>query len=153
MKHPGTFLDPCTLERHKSARFQKSSSEGHVRIQKAPRAATPEVRATPEGSPRCGLCVAACALLIASLGLGMFGYVSLEHLTMVDAFLNAAMLLGGMGPVDPPKTNGGKLFAGTYALYAGLVFLIGVGIVLAPIAHRLMHRLHIDEDGAEGADH
>lgn len=92
------------------------------------------------------------AIVCVSLLIGIAGYIYFEDLTWQSAYLNAAMLLGGMGPVDPPKTDAGKLFAGTYALYAGLVFLIGVGIVLAPIAHRLMHRLHIDEDGAEGAD-
>ena len=66
-----------------------------------------------------------------------------------DAFLNAAMLLGGMGPVNAPKTNGGKLFAGGYALYVGLLFLIGVGLIFTPIAHRLMHRYHLDESSPE----
>ncbi len=92
------------------------------------------------------------AILCGSLLLGIAGYMYFEDLAWQSAYLNAAMLLGGMGPVDPPKTDAGKLFAGTYALYAGLVFLIGVGIVLAPLAHRLMHRLHIEE-GAEGKDH
>jgi hypothetical protein len=91
------------------------------------------------------------AIVCASLLLGIAGYMYFEDLRWQSAYLNAAMLLGGMGPVDPPKTDAGRLFAGTYALYAGLVFLIGVGIVLAPLAHRLMHKLHIEE-GAEGAD-
>jgi hypothetical protein len=88
---------------------------------------------------------AACALLIASLGLGMIGYVNLEHLPMVDAFLNAAMLLGGMGPVDPPKTDAGKLFAGFYALYAGLVFIVTAALVFTPLLHRLLHKFHLDD--------
>ena len=79
---------------------------------------------------------AACVLLIASLGLGMFGYVNLEHLSMVDAFLNAAMLLGGMGPVNAPQTEAGKLFAGFYALYAGLVFIVTAALVFTPMLHR-----------------
>ena len=86
----------------------------------------------------------ACALLIASLGLGMFGYVSLEHLSMVDAFLNAAMLLGGMGPVNAPRTEAGKLFAGFYALYAGLVFILATVLIVTPVAHRLFHKLQWD---------
>jgi hypothetical protein len=61
-------------------------------------------------------------------------------------FLNAAMLMGGMGPVDAPQTDGGKVFAGLYALYAGLFFLIIAGIVLTPIVHRVMHRFHWEED-------
>ncbi len=87
----------------------------------------------------------ACALLIASLGLGMFGYVNLEHLSMVDAFLNAAMLLGGMGPVNAPQTEAGKLFAGFYALYAGLVFIVTAALVFTPMLHRLLHKFHLDD--------
>src|SRR5438067_2163210 len=67
-----------------------------------------------------GHVLAVLGLLAVSLGGGMLGYMHLEHLAWRDAFLNAAMLLGGMGPVDSPKTDGGKLFAGLYALYAGL---------------------------------
>jgi len=85
---------------------------------------------------------AAGVLIAASLGLGMAGYAGFEHLGWLDAFLNSAMLLGGMGPVDNPRTDGGKVFAGLYALYAGLVFLVSIGVVLAPVVHRLMHRYH-----------
>ena len=84
----------------------------------------------------------AVGVLMGSLGLGMLGYARFEQLPWVDAFLNSAMLLGGMGPVDAPKTEGGKLFAGLYALYAGLVFLITVAIVFTPIVHRIMHKFH-----------
>ena len=91
----------------------------------------------------------AAAMIVGSLLFGMAGYMYFEALKWRDAFLNAAMLLGGMGPVDAPKTDGGKLFAGSYALYAGLVFLIGVGLVFTPVAHRLMHRYHLDETSAE----
>lgn len=87
---------------------------------------------------------AALALLLLSLGAGMLGYARFEQLPWLDAFLNAAMLMGGMGPVDAPKTDAGKLFAGVYALYAGLVFLIAVGVMLTPIVHRLLHRFHWD---------
>jgi hypothetical protein len=90
---------------------------------------------------------AALALLAGSLGAGMLGYVVFEDLPWVDAFLNAAMLLGGMGPVDPPQSTGGKLFAGFYALYAGLVFIVSAALVFTPIMHRVMHRFHWDEDG------
>jgi hypothetical protein len=88
--------------------------------------------------------LAALGLLVASLGLGIAGYVAFEHLSVLDAFLNAAMLLGGMGPVNPPATAAGKLFAGLYALYAGLVFIVTAAIVLTPVAHRLLHRFHWD---------
>lgn len=85
-------------------------------------------------------------LLVAfSLLLGMGGYVALERLSWTDAFLNAAMLLGGMGPVNLPATEAGKLFAGAFALYAGLVFLAAAGIVVAPIVHRILHRFHWDD--------
>jgi len=73
------------------------------------------------------------------------GYVSIEHLSWIDAFLNAAMLLGGMGPVDPPKTDAGKLFAGIFALYAGLVFVVTAAMIFAPLLHRLLHRFHWNE--------
>lgn len=72
----------------------------------------------------------------------MAGYAHFERLAWRDAFLNTAMLLGGMGPVDLPRTPGGKLFAGLYALYAGLVFLVVVAIVLAPVIHRVLHTFH-----------
>jgi hypothetical protein len=88
---------------------------------------------------------ALAALIIAlSLAAGMYGYAHFEGLSWLDAFLNAAMILGGMGPVDPVRTAGGKLFAGCYALYSGLVVLVTAGIVLAPIAHRILHRFHVD---------
>jgi hypothetical protein len=90
--------------------------------------------------------VAAFALLLFSLLLGMAGYEYFEQLSWRDAFLNSAMLLGGMGPVNAPQTDGGKLFAGLYALYAGLTFLIGAGVVFTPILHRLMHKLHWEDD-------
>jgi hypothetical protein len=91
----------------------------------------------------------ASAIIVASLGLGMAGYAHYESLAWRDAFLNAAMLLGGMGPVESPQTPGGKVFAGLYALYAGLVFLVATGIVLAPVVHRILHTFHwaTDEDG------
>ncbi len=88
----------------------------------------------------------ACGLLLGSLALGIAGYMYFEHLAWRDAFLNAAMLLGGMGPVDAPKTDGGKVFAGIYALYAGLLILVTAGVVLSPVLHRVLHRFHWDED-------
>ena len=95
---------------------------------------------------RLGAHVAAAAALTAgSLLLGMAGYMVFEDLPWRDAFLNAAMLLGGMGPVDAPRTPGGKLFAGLYALYAGLIFLVAVAIILAPLVHRLLHKFHWEE--------
>ncbi len=89
---------------------------------------------------------AALAVLLFSLLAGMAGYEHFENLPWRDAFLNAAMLLGGMGPVDAPRSDGGKLFAGTYALYAGLVFIAAAGLVLSPIAHRVLHKFHWRQD-------
>ena len=85
----------------------------------------------------------AVALAAFSLLIGMIGYHSLENLGWLDAFLNAAMLLGGMGPVNTPASEGGKLFAGLYALYCGLVVIVATGVLLAPIAHRMLHKFHI----------
>lgn len=90
--------------------------------------------------------IAAGGLLVASLLLGMAGYAWFENLPWRDAFLNSAMLLGGMGPVDAPRTDGGKVFAGLYALYAGLVFIFAAGIMLVPVLHRLLHKFHSDPD-------
>ena len=86
--------------------------------------------------------VVAFTLLLLSLIIGVLGYEYYEQLPWRSAFLNTAMLLGGMGPVDPPVSNGGKLFAGIYALYAGLVFIIVAGLILAPVIHRIMHKFH-----------
>lgn len=88
---------------------------------------------------------AAAALLLVSLAAGMVGYVQLEHLSWMDAFLNSAMLLGGMGPVDPPHSDAGKLFAGLYALYAGLVFIVTAALVFTPVVHRVIHHFHWSE--------
>lgn len=87
----------------------------------------------------------ATILVLVSLAMGMSGYHGLEKLSWTDAFLNAAMLLGGMGPVNLPQTEAGKIFAGLFALYSGLVFLIATALVLAPILHRVLHRFHWDD--------
>lgn len=84
-------------------------------------------------------------LIAVSLGIGMAGYCGFEHLSLLDGFLNSAMLLGGMGPVNAPVTPAGKLFAGFFALYAGLVFIVTAALLFTPLLHRLMHRLHWDE--------
>lgn len=91
--------------------------------------------------------LAASCLLLGSLLIGMAGYAHFEGLAWRDAFLNAAMLLGGMGPVESPQTHGGKVFAGLYALYAGLMFLVAAGVILAPVVHRLLHKFHWDTEG------
>jgi hypothetical protein len=84
-------------------------------------------------------------LVVVSLAVGMAGYEHYEGLPWRDAFLNTAMIAGGMGPVDAPRTNGGKVFAGLYALYSGLVFILVAGLLLGPFVHRVMHKFHWQE--------
>lgn len=84
-------------------------------------------------------------LIGGSLLIGMIGYHLFEHMPWIDAFANAAMILSGMGPLAPMATEGGKLFAGLYALYSGLVLIAVSGLVLAAPLHRLLHRFHIQE--------
>ena len=90
-----------------------------------------------------GLAAALVALI--SLACGVFGYHFFEHLPWLDALLNASMILGGMGPVDSLHTVGGKLFASVYALLSGLVFISIMAILIAPFAHRLMHKFHLEK--------
>ena len=85
-------------------------------------------------------------LLVFSLGIGMIGYHSLEGLSWIDSLLNASMILGGMGPVDPMKTDAGKIFASFYAIYSGVIILASVGVLIAPIFHRFLHHFHLVED-------
>ncbi|HEY1268180.1 MAG TPA: hypothetical protein VGH16_13080 [Candidatus Binatia bacterium] len=92
---------------------------------------------------------ASFGLIAGSLSIGILGYHFLEHLPWIDALLNASMILGGMGPVDPVKTVAGKLFASGYALYSGLVALVAAGIIFAPIFHRFLHKFHLQQ--GEGA--
>ena len=87
--------------------------------------------------------------LAISLAGGMWGYEYFEDLAWRDAFLNTAMLLGGMGPVNAPVTDGGKLFAGAYALYAGLLFLVILAVMIGPVVHRIMHRFHWEQEQAD----
>jgi hypothetical protein len=87
----------------------------------------------------------ALAVIGGSLLAGMYGYHELGRMTWVDSFLNAAMILGGMGPIGDLPTDTAKIFAGIYALYAGLVFVVTAGIVVTPIAHRILHRMHLEE--------
>lgn len=85
-------------------------------------------------------------ILLAALAIGLLGYRYLEGMAWIDALLNAAMILGGMGPVDPLQTAAGKLFASFYALFSGVVFLVIAGTLLTPVAHRLMHVLHLETE-------
>lgn len=84
-------------------------------------------------------------LIAIALAIGMAGYEQIEGMSWIDAFLNASMLLGGMGPVDAMHSDTGKLFAGGYALFCGLVIMVTAGVVLAPILHRVLHAMHVDD--------
>lgn len=88
----------------------------------------------------------ALALLGVSLLIGMVGYHSLGPMEWIDAFVNAAMILGGMGPVDGMHGDGIKMFAGIYALYCGVVFIATAGLVLAPVGTHILHKFHLDKD-------
>jgi len=83
-------------------------------------------------------------IILFSLGIGMLGYHYYESLSWIDSLLNASMILGGMGPVNPLRTNAGKVFASFYALYSGIILLASVGILATPIFHRFMHRFHLE---------
>jgi len=99
------------------------------------------------------MALAAFGLIVFSQLLGMAGYMFFEGMTPVDSFVNAAMLLSGMGPLDPPKTHAGKIFAGLYALYSGLILILATGLILSPVFHRVLHRFHLEqEDGDEEQD-
>jgi zinc transporter ZupT len=89
------------------------------------------------------------AVLTVSLGIGILGYALTEGMPFLDALLNASMILGGMGPVDVLHTDAGKLFASIYALFAGMVFLVVAGIMVAPVAHRILHWMHVEDSGKE----
>ena len=86
------------------------------------------------------------AIMLFGLLVGMAGYAWTEGMSIVDAFVNAAMILSGMGPVNELHTNAGKFFAGSYAIFSGLVIVLATGVVLAPIIHHVLHVFHFDTD-------
>jgi hypothetical protein len=94
----------------------------------------------------------ALSIIGVSLLGGIIGYRFLESMEWIDAFLESAMLLGGMGPIHAPTTVPGKLFAGVYALYSGILVIGTAGIILAPIFHRVLHSLHVEDDEDEKND-
>jgi len=85
-------------------------------------------------------------MILFSLAIGILGYHYFESLSWLDALLNASMILGGMGPVNPLQTAAGKLFASFYALYSGIILLASVGVLFTPIFHRFLHRFHLELD-------
>ncbi len=93
-----------------------------------------------------GFLALSAATIGAALGIGVLGYHYFGGLPWIDALVNASMILGGMGPVDPITSHAGKLFASAYALFSGLLFIGAASLVLTPFVHRIMHKLHIQED-------
>ena len=83
-------------------------------------------------------------LTVIGLIIGIAGYAIFEGMSLVDAYVNAAMILSGMGPIGELKTTAGKIFAGTYAIFSGLVIVIATGFLLASIFHRVLHRFHVE---------
>ena len=94
----------------------------------------------------------AMALLVIgiALGIGIVGYHWSEDMPWIDALVNAAMILGGMGPVNELHTNGGKVFAACYALFSGLAFIVIMGVMFGPVVHRFLHRFHLETEGEAG---
>lgn len=84
-------------------------------------------------------------IIFVSLSIGMWGYSHFEKMNLIDAFVNAAMILSGMGPVSEIKTDPGKIFAGFYALFSGVIFLIVIAVILAPLFHRTLHQFLIKD--------
>ena len=87
----------------------------------------------------------ACLIIFGSLTIGMFGYHFIEGHDWIEAYADAAMILSGMGPLTPLRTDAGKVFAGTYALFSGIVFLGTLGLFIVPLAHRMLHHLHLEK--------
>ena len=91
-------------------------------------------------------------LIAFALGVGVLGYHFFACLPWIDALLNASMILTGMGPVDRLETHGAKVFASAYALFSGLVFISLMGLLLSPVAHRVLHRFHLSEEDLDKSD-
>jgi hypothetical protein len=85
-----------------------------------------------------------CVLAVVGLAIGMAGYAGFEGMSLTDSYVNAAMILSGMGPMGELKTAAGKIFAGSYAIFSGLLLIIAAGLVLAPIFHRVLHHFHVE---------
>jgi hypothetical protein len=91
----------------------------------------------------------AFALIAVALTIGVVGYHSLGGFGWIDSLLEASMILGGMGPVNTLTSDGVKIFASLYALFSGLVFIAVLGVVLSPVAHRVLHKFHVDEEDGD----
>ncbi len=96
--------------------------------------------------------LAAGLLVVVAWGIGILGYRITEGMSWIDSTLNAAMILGGMGPVNPLRTDAGKLFASFYALFSGIVFLVAAGVLVAPLLHRALHQFHLAPPKDDSSD-
>ena len=92
----------------------------------------------------------ALIIVLVSLIMGIIGYHIFDGLPWIDSIVNAAMILGGMGPVSELTNDGAKIFASVYAIFSGVVFLLAFAVILAPVVHRFLHRFHIDMDSESG---
>jgi hypothetical protein len=120
---------------------------------KPPKRSLPRLPSRTTFFQRLGKAIGIAFVLIGlSQLLGMAGYSYFEDMSAVDAYANAAMILSGMGPLASPQTTGGKIFAGTYALYSGLVLILASGLVLSPVFHRVLHRFHLEREYDEEQD-
>jgi hypothetical protein len=90
--------------------------------------------------------VAGIIITVMTLAIGMVGYHNLEHMSWTDSFANAAMILSGMGPLTSLQTQPGKIFAGVYALFSGLILIVIIGVIFAPLVHRFLHRFHLQSE-------
>jgi hypothetical protein len=124
-------------------RKPKTGPAGFARLERRSEPVAPRRRF----AARMGLAVAIWAgMIVVGLAIGMAGYSYFEGMGFVDAFVNAAMILSGMGVFDDLKYQSGKIFAGFYALFSGLIILIASAFVLAPVFHRVLHRFHVEDD-------
>lgn len=91
-------------------------------------------------------CAFAALAIVIALFIGMWGYHYYEHMSWIDAYANASMILSGMGPLGNLSTEGGKIFAGSYALFSGLLFILIISLIMAPILHRFFHKFHMEDE-------
>ena len=98
-------------------------------------------------------CALGASVVMGALLVGMLGYHHFEKMGWIDAYVNASMILSGMGPVGSLNTDDGKIFAGTYALFSGLAFVSSIGIIFTPVFHRFLHKFHLEDTEFDEKEH